>query len=580
MIKKARAEDRKRKNRLRTYLPSDRFSFSGFRGTLWSLLFFSFVGGGISALSAIFIIQIYDRIIPSHSISTLIVLVVVFLIFYLAHGVLTLISNRLCERLGLAMLNRYEPLFLNSIFSQSRDKKSHDSPYDHFLEVINAIRTQILIAWFDLIWVPILLFILFLSSPYMALLAVTLIGIQFSISYFLAPDYQSSQDAEAKRLLSGRGREQAAAAPISRIVRLTAQARQDERVAQLSAKDRERDLRSIGVSFREISHSGMLALGAFLVISDTMTIGMMMAIGMLMMRINSPIQVVLRQLDGARLAWSAYQKLKSYDLAPLRQKLEQVHSHERKPVTDLVVSRLSLAPPRSEDRQGFARFSLRSGQCMSITGMSGSGKSLLLKRLCGIVGSKPDAILLGDRPLASIGDEQLASLIGYMPQENIFLSATILETITRFDPSGNRDRVIELCKQINVHHHIIRLENGYDTMIAPDAAKLPSALLRLVAFARAIYNHPPLLLLDDPFRSLPSEAVWRLADMIGQLKSAGSIVIMATPELFTTDLVDYALILHDHAQPTYGSLAEVLSKTTGRIQMVDALAPKRGHQTP
>lgn len=571
-----------------------RFTLASVRFSLWSLFVFSFVGGGISALGAIFVVQIYDRVLPSHSIPTLVVLAILFGIFYLTHGLLIAISGRLSERTGLALLEQYEPLFLRMTQAKRRaaiPKREATRPLDDFRTVISALRGRVLLSVFELAWVPILIAVLGFVSPMMAAFSGAIILLHLLASAFDQAEEKELDGRHHTLWQTSLAREQSLFAPPSRLAQRVEAGFKQERRESLPQREKERDMKGIATTLREVSHSGMLVVGAWLVLTDAMSIGAMMASGMLMMRIIAPVQAILREKNTLVRAYQAYKNLQSCNLRPgLIETQEAAHKNEaahkieqsRLPMQEsteaihLQVSALSLAPPKSEERMGRVHFSLTSGQCLMVTGGAGSGKTLLLKRLCGIVGSKPGTIRIGDEALSALDDVQLSQIIGYLPQDVVFPAGTLLEIISKFDPNPNREAVIAAAKRVGIHEAILTLQQGYETLIAPGEAPLPSTLLRQIAFARVIVDQPKIVLLDDPFRGVSTETARYISDMLYEMKVGGAIILIAMPELIATELADLIMVLGEGRVLAFGSVSEVLAIPPARLLLRDKKAHRRG----
>ncbi len=557
-----------------------RIDLTAVRFSLWSMFVFSFVGGGISALGAIFVIQIYDRVLPSHSISTLVALAFIFLIFYFFHGVLAAIGGRLGARTGLVLVDSHEPTFLRLAQRLRRSgtpRQEATAPLFDFREVVSAIRGRLLSSLFDLAWVPILIVILGFVSLYMAAFAIGLITLYCAAAFFASNEEQHRDGRHQELWRVSLSRENLLFAPPPRLGRLVFESLSRERLTDLAFRDRDRDLRGVAVALREVGHSGILVVGAWLVLTDAMSIGAMMASSMLMMRILGPVQAASRDIASIRSAHHAWQRLKLVDLGAA---VAVGPSKEDVSVGGLQVSHLSLSPPKSEVKLGNTSFSLSRGQCLLVTGSSGVGKSLLLKRLCGIVGSKPGAIQIGDEALASIDDERLSRVIGYVPEDHVFPPGTLLEIISKFDAGRSREDIVGITKRLGVHEAIMALEQGYETIIAPGEVPLPSALLRQIAFARAIVDQPAILLIDNPFRGMAAESSRRFVEIVAALKSEGAIVVIAMPELAATEVADFAMVLENQRVLAFGSIAEVLALPHVRLPARDYSFAKRGGTSP
>lgn len=585
--RKPRSKDGKGTN---PFLPRERFSLGAFRGVLWSLFVFRFVGGGIAALTAIFVFQIYDRVLASHSLPTLAALALIFAVFYTSHGVLSAIGGRLATRASGVLLDQYEPIFMRlsaRLREAGTSKIEAQGPLNDFLDIAAFLPSRALAALFDLAWVPILLLVLLAISPFMALFAGVLCLLQLAASLFLlAPVAKVAERSGRELWRLSLQRDYAAAAPASRIADRVAEAKIEDRRANRAGREQSGDSRSANFAFREIAQSGMLVVGAWLVLSDAMSIGSMMASGMLMMRVFIPVQVFGRDFPEIRRMRAAYRRLQQVDLSAERSPPEPKTATDRSENQGraLTVSRLSLTASKAEGPFGAAQFVLEPGQCLMIAGRSGGGKTVFLKRLAGLIPSRPGAIQLGDAFLSQIDADQRARLVGYLPQDHVFLPGTIREAIEKFDATANRaetrDRAVAAAKQVGAHDAIMALPDGYATRLPPEGNPLPHSLLRLIAFARAIVDSPAILLLDDPFSGHSQAVIRHLGERIAEWRARGTIILLAQADLTHSEIADLAMIVEGGKMLAFGEISEVMARPAGPRLLREGNRTRRGGASP
>lgn len=544
------------------------FSLAGFRSGILAVFFASLVGSLITAAGALFVVAIYESILPGRSLEMLVALVGLFLCLYFSHGLLSAIGGRLSESVGLRLVDRYERLFLAHQLAERRAGRSREraqQPLEDFLALVGFIRGRHLGLLFDLAIVPVLLVVLARISPGLAGFGLGIMLAHLAAALLLSRLPPEGSGRAARDFWgAAQAREQAASAVAWRIAERTAALRAADRAEGQPQRRRERDLRAIGVMLRDIAHSGTLAIGAGLVLAGSLSIGDLMASGLLMMRMVMPAQSAFRELAAFGAAHAAWRRLRRFDLA--RAMIES-----RPPAEAVVAPRagsegvridvtgLELVAPQNAPAASGASFALERGQCLMVTGASGSGKSLLLRRLCGIVGFRRGIVRIGERNLGDVPAAELDGLIGYLPQEQVHLPGSIAETIARFDPAISPDRIVETCRRLGIHEEIEALAGGYQAELPPGGPPLPANLLRMIGLARLLVADPPILVLDDPLRGLSAPVARRLVALLAERKREGAILVIALPELAATELADIALLLGPGRVLAQGPMAHVLS---------------------
>lgn len=298
-----------------------RFTLRPLHRLFWVLSLFGFASGLLGALAALFIGLIYDQILPQRSLAQLGIICLLFAGLYVAHGALKAITGRMAEAMGLALLDAYEPPLLQLTaerLARGIMPLEARAPLNDLAEVAGAIRGPVLAALLDLLFVPVLLVILLMLSPYLFAFALLVLGVQLALAFRVAqanPPEMSFGDRRAKGRSLRPGLEQE-----------TAQERSTARHAYSQSRQFTRDAKGLSLTLRDMGQSGILAVGAWLVMAHDLSIGKLMAIGFIMIRIYSPVQAIGREIGSLRTSIAAFGRLRALPLAEGRDALAAASS--------------------------------------------------------------------------------------------------------------------------------------------------------------------------------------------------------------------------------------------------------------
>src|SRR5215468_1064401 len=300
---------------------------------------------------------------------------------------------------------------------------------------------------------------------------------------------------------------------------------------------------------RMLLQSAVLGVGAYLVIVQEATAGVIIAGSILSARALAPVDLAIanwRSFVAFRQSWQRLNGL----LARVPADAEQMALP--KPVASLAVESVSLAPP------GVNRlvvqdvsFRLEKGTGLGIVGPSASGKSCLSRALVGVWTPLRGAVRLDGASLAQWSSAALGPHIGYLPQNVELMSGTAAQNIGRFEEPANADAVIAAAKAAGVHDMILRLPDGYDTEIGEGGAVLSAGQRQRIALARALYGNPFLVVLDEPNSNLDGNGEMALQKAIQQLKAGGAIVIIIAHRPASLNVCDKVLVLTDGVQQAF-----------------------------
>jgi ATP-binding cassette subfamily C protein len=314
--------------------------------------------------------------------------------------------------------------------------------------------------------------------------------------------------------------------------------------------------------------SAVLATGAWLVIQQQSTPGIMIAGSILAARALAPVELAIAHWKGfvaARQSW-----------ARLRTLLARIPDEDEKtrlpaPTISLSVQALSATPPGVQRYVlENASFTLRAGQALGVIGPSGSGKSSLARLLVGVWTPAKGRVCLDGASLDQWLPEDLGRHTGYLPQDVELFGGTVAENIARFEPGASSERVIAAARAAGVHDLVLTMAQGYDTPIGEGGAVLSAGQRQRIALARALYGDPFLVVLDEPNSNLDAEGEAALTSAILGVRARGGIVVVVAHRPSALAGVDMVLAMANGRVESFGPKDEVLAKV---LRSVDTAAP-------
>jgi PrtD family type I secretion system ABC transporter len=531
--------------------------------------------------SPIYMLQVYDRVLASYSLETLLFLTLLLL------GLLGLMTaiEQLRSKLSLRIGTQLADALAAKVFDASVRERLRGGTRTRGLQDVEAVRQFVssgaLTIFLDLPLMPLFVIIAWLLSPVLGLLtllAAALLAVLAVLSEVATRGimrestyHQARAAAFADSSLRNAQTIQAMA------MRGALRARWNERnrravLLQVKGADRSAALSSLSRYVRIAVQSLVLGAGAYLVIRQKMTPGMMIAGAVLLGRGLAPIEQAVGGWRGLLAARDAYGRIQDLlrDQPPAGGSVtlpapEGRLTVERATVTSQAGDRLLLKN---------VSFSLEPGQTLAILGPTGSGKSTLAKALVGALRLRDGLVRLDGAALADWPEEMLGRSIGYMPQEVELFDGTIADNIGRFQTLDS-EAVVRAAKQAAVHELILKLPKGYDTGIGEAGVMLSGGQRQRIALARALYGDPAMIVLDEPNSNLDTEGEAALAEVLANLKARKATVVVVSHRILMGRM-DIALVLNDGAVQAYGPMQEVLaSLQRGRNSGQGALAATR-----
>ena len=523
---------------------------------------------------SIYMLQVYDRVLSSQNTTTLAMLSLMVVGFFIFIGTLETVRSFIVIRIGSQLERRFNQQVYRAAFE--RNLFSGQAHAGQALGDLTLIRQFVtgpaLFAFFDAPWFPVYLFVIYLFNTWLgvfatagaavliALACVNEVMTRKSLSQASVYSQQSSQLATS-HLHNAETIQAMGMLGVLRKRWFNVHSR--FLTEQNNASDTGAVIGSVSKTLRLCLQSLVLGLGALLVIQGDMSAGMMIAGSILMGRVLSPIDqliAVWKQWSSAKLAYQRLDNLlREHPAVQENMALPAPNGH-------LSFEQVSAAPPGVRlPTLHQVSFSLQAGEVLGVLGASGSGKSTLARVLVGVWPTLAGTVRLDGADIHQWNRDQLGPYIGYLPQDIELFSGSIADNIARFR-DADPQQVVAAAQQAGVHEMILRLPQGYDTLLGDDGSGLSGGQKQRVALARALYGGPRLVVLDEPNSNLDAVGDAALTRAIAQLKAQGCTVVLVTHRSASLAQADKLLVLNEGRTQVFGPSAEVLKALTGAQQ--------------
>jgi ATP-binding cassette subfamily C protein len=550
-------------------------------GILISVAAFSGVINLLALTGALYMLQVYDRVLPSRSTPTLIGLSILMVGLFVAGGVLDYLRTRLMSRVGLRIDHELRDRVFGAVQLLPLRGNSEDSGLQPIRD-LDQIRTFLSglgpTALFDIPWVPLYIVVIFLLHPVLGIYAVVgaliLVGLTFATERrSQAPGLAASKSGMQRMNFGETVRRNAEVIKAMGMGPTVADRWQSLNARHLSdqlvACDAVGGLGAASKVIRLLLQSVILGLGAYLVIHGEVSAGAIIAGSIILSRALAPIELAIQHWRGFVGARQAHQRLTKL--------FEQIGDSSVVPVAlpdprrSLGVEGLTVAPPgRTQPVLCGVTFNLSAGDGLAVIGPSGSGKSTLARALVGVwspVRSGGTVRLDG----ASIDQWQPSALgrhIGYLPQDVQLFDGTIGENIARMDKGAASEAIVSAAEAAGAHDMIVGLPDGYQTRIGENGAGLSAGQRQRIGLARALYGNPFLVVLDEPNSNLDAVGEDALTKAIEGVRRRRGIVIVIAHRRSALVHINKALMLVKGQMQAFGPRDDVL-------RQVEAAPPRQ-----
>ncbi len=541
---------------------------SGIRGVLIFLFLLSGIINVLALTGAFYMLQIYDRALVSQSIPTLLVLSGLAIGLYLFQGVLDVLRSQILVRLGARLDLTLAPLAHKVTIDMPRFGFSTTEARERGRDV-DTLRQflggQGPIALFDLPWMPIYLAFVYFLHPWLGVavfagaivLAALTLATEIMTRRLSQTTHQAAIERDALAETHSRNTEVLRAMGFAgRAVERYAAANARHLGLQTQTNDIAGTFGGLSKVLRMLLQSAVLGLGAYFTIKGQLSAGAIIAASVASARALAPVDMAIAQWKHVVAARRSYHRLSdtltTLDDAPVLVDLPT-------PRKSLTVEKITVATPSN----GMIVLSdvtmeLKAGQALGLIGPTGGGKSSLAKALTGVWPLARGSIRLDGAETGQWAPDVLGRTIGYLPQDVALLDATIAENISRLEPDAASEKIIDAARAAGVHDMIVRLPNSYQTELGPHGTALSSGERQRIALARALYEAPFLVVLDEPNSNLDAQGDTALTEAIVGVRARGGIAIIIAHRPSALAAVDMVGVVQGGRLVAFGPKDEII----------------------
>ncbi|HRV76697.1 MAG TPA: type I secretion system permease/ATPase [Thauera sp.] len=532
---------------------------------------------------ALYMLQVYDRVLGSRNETTLVMLTVLVVGALLFMAALESVRGWILVRVGARLDAQLNGRVFTAAFERNLQQAGSNTAQP--IHDLNAVRQTLtgsaLLAAFDAPWLPIYLVVIFMMSPLLgwfalagAIVLLVLAVANERISKPRLDEAQKFSMQSHQALVSHlRNSEVIEAMGMLPAIRQRWHALHRQQIhAQALASDRAAMLSGATKFVRIAMQSLILGFGALLVLEDQITAGMMIAASILLGRAFAPIELLVgnwKQIVSGRQAYARLQELLQ------RHPARGTSMSLPRPQGRITAEGVSAMPPGTR-RMVLKNlgFTIAPGEVVAVVGPSASGKSSLARLLVGVWAPAAGSLRLDGASVYDWNKDELGPALGYLPQDIELFDGTVAENIARFGEVDS-ERVVDAARKVGMHEHILHLPQGYDTPLGAEGSNLSAGQRQRIGLARALYGDPALIVLDEPNSNLDEAGEKALLEALLGLKARGATVVIVTHRMSTLAAADKVMVLTDGTLAAFGPRDEVFKPTPATTT-----APSTPNATP
>lgn len=525
------------------------------------VLAFSCVINLLYLIGPVFMMQVYDRVIPSGSVPTLVGLFVIATFLYILFGCMDYLRTQIIASEGEARASDLSPkAFAQSLKGYGIETSA--SVRRRAVEDVAQMRTFLVssgvAALIDLLFIPVFLIFIFMLHVMLGITAL----IATAVLVALAVANERTNRAGVRNDENLRQSAQRWVQQVQRqapyvmangmsdtMTRIWMKRDVAARKSAAAIAARSSGFASVTKTLRLLIQSLILGIGAYLAVNEQLSAGSMIAASIVFSRTLAPVEQILAQFTPLLRSMDAWARVRDWK----DDSIEDTRMAMPAPSQSLGVEIGSLCPPEMTDPVlRNIRLDLNAGQVLGIVGPSGGGKSSLAKALAGAWQPTAGKVVLDSADYREWPVSQLSAAIGYMPQECELFDGTIAENISGFSEETESKKVIEACQLAGAHKLILSLPNGYNTVVGPLGTPLSSGQRQRICLARALYGEPFVVVLDEPNSNLDEHGEAALASAIRRMKDAGKIVIVVAHRQKVLQMATHLCLIENGEMKVFG----------------------------
>jgi ATP-binding cassette subfamily C protein/ATP-binding cassette subfamily C exporter for protease/lipase/ATP-binding cassette subfamily C protein EexD len=546
-----------------------RSALRGLGGGLAAALLSSFALNLLMLAVPLYSQQLFDRVLGSGHVETLVLLSLVTGLALATLGLFEMVRASLLARTA----SRFEQVLARPVVEAAARRGGPASSGLRDLAQLRAALTgPAATALFDAPWLPAALLGVWILHPRLAALtaasAATLTLLAVLNDLLTRPPQRRAGRAqlEAQELADALARKAEAARAMGMVDALAdriGRLHGASLAAQQSAAERGGVVMGLTRAVRLAVQSGVMGLGAWLVLGDQLTPGAMLAASILVSKALAPVEQMVgawRTVNSGRESWARLREVlagdgRSADCVDLPA-----------PLGRLTVEDVDVRTADGRALLHGLTFALERGECLAVVGPSGAGKSTLCRLLTGVVAPDAGSVRLDAASLAHYPPAALGRHVGYLPQEAMLFAGTVAENVARMAPAAEGRDVVRAAQHAGAHEMVLRLPDGYATRLADGGAPLSGGQRQRIGLARALFGEPRLVVLDEPNANLDAEGEAALMATIGRLKEAGATVVVVTHRPQALRQADRVLVLERGGVARFGPRDAVLRAFPGPVR--------------
>jgi ATP-binding cassette subfamily C protein len=540
----------------------------------------SFFVNALYLASPLYMLQVYDHVLSSGSVTTLVFVTVILLVALATLGALDAVRARVLVLSGEVLDEALAGRLLSRVVEDARgDVGGRSALLREFDSLRSFFAGHGVLTFFDIPWTPIFIVVCALLHPWLGVLALAGSLAMLVVAYANERSMRAATAGAHESAARAHGSAECALEEAEAIKALGMREgvvgkwledRADHVSASAAVGRRAAGFSGTAKFLRFALQSGALGLGAYLAIDRQITPGAMIAGSIVVGRALAPLDQVFGTWRSAGLARGAFRRIREALRSAGARKSTLSHVSGRLQVDDLVVH----APDTGAAILKRVTLAVEPGELLGVVGASGAGKSTLARALTGAWPPNGGSVRLDGVELSQVDDCELGRCVGYLPQDAALLPGSVADNIARFDryaPGADAEQVerdmLEAARAADAHELILSLPDGYDTEVGPGGRALSGGQRQRVALARALYGDPVLLVFDEPNAHLDSDGEAALLAALASAKRRRRSVVMITHRSLMLSQADSLILLRDGVVADAGRRDDVIRRLQGPLPL-------------